>query len=329
LTEDGQQFLPRAEQLVKARIVKTFLTMARQQPARSEAVSINEIALTAARVAGYGDGSRMRIDSELAEGLPMVAADPDQITQVILNLLLNAEQAIRGSGRGDRIVLRTRIARSGAAVVLEVEDNGPGIPEDVRGRIFEPFFTTKDIGEGTGIGLALSHRIIRSHSGEIQLDAGFRGGTRFRITLPAGTGESAAATAGPAEAARAPARILIVDDEADLAQMNGEILSMRGYEVDVTNSATAAISRMRERSYDLVVSDLNMPGVDGRGLFEAITAEFPELRSRTAFLTGDTMGQSSQSFLKEAGRPFLEKPVSPRELGDFVDALLAAAERPG
>ena len=112
-----------------------------------------------------------------------------------------------------------------------------------------------------------------------------------------------------------------------MAAVNGEILSLRGYKVDVTNSAIEAIARMRKRRYDLVVSDLNMPVIDGRGLFEAITAEFPDLRSRTAFLTGDTMGSSSQQFLKESGRPFLEKPVSARELGDFVGGLLAAAER--
>ena len=169
-----------------ARIVKTFLTMARQQPAKIEPVSINEIARTAAGVARYGDrGSRTRIDCELADRLPEVAADPDQITQVILNLLLNAEQAIRGSGKGDHIVVRTRPATGSETVVLEVEDNGPGIPEEVRGRIFEPFFTTKDVGEGTGIGLALVHRIVRSHNGAIRLDAGFRDGTRFQITLPA------------------------------------------------------------------------------------------------------------------------------------------------
>ena len=121
------------------------------------------------------------------------------------------------------------------------------------------------------------------------------------------------------------ARILIVDDEADVAEMNGEILALRGYQVDVSHSVAEAMARLRERRYDLVVSDLNMPGVDGRGLFEAIAAEFPELRSRTAFLTGDTMGTNSQGFLKEAGRPFLEKPASPRELWDFVGGLLAAA----
>ena len=234
----------------------------------------------------------------------------------------------RDSGRGDHIVLRTRLAPAGEAVVLEVEDNGPGIPEELRGRIFEPFFTTKSAGKGTGIGLALCHRIVRSHGGEIWLDTSFRRGSRFRIILPAAAGGRPAADTGrPAEEEGGLARILIVDDEPDVAQMNGEILARRGYEVDVTSSPREAIEMLRNRRYDLVVSDLNMPEIDGRGLFETIAAEFPELVPRTGFITGDTMGRSSQVFLEEADRPFLEKPVSPRELCEFVSDLLAAAEQ--
>ena len=310
-----------------ARIVKTFLTMARQQPAKTEVVAINEIARAAAGVARYGEvGNRTQVDCDLAPRLPPIIADPDQITQVVLNLVINAEQAIRASGRGDHIVIRSRLAPAGDAVVLEVEDNGPGIPEEVRGRIFEPFFTTKGVGEGTGIGLALSHRIIHSHKGEIRLDPGFRGGTRFRVTLPATPGaQGAAAAAAASQVGSGPARILIVDDEAEVAQLNGEILARRGYEVDVTSSVREALEMLRGARYDLVVSDLNMPDLDGRGLYEAIVAQFPELVARTAFVTGDTMGRSSQTFLEEARRPFLEKPVSPRELCDFVAGLLAAS----
>ena len=311
-----------------ARIVRTFLTMARQQPAKTETIPINEIIRTAVGVARYGDGSNnMDIACDLADGLPPIAGDPDQITQVILNLVINAEQAMRNSGKGSQVVLRTRLAAARNAVVVDVEDNGPGIPEEVRGRIFEPFFTTKDVGEGTGIGLALSHRIVHTHKGEIHLDTGFRGGTRFRITLPAAPGETDFTKAAvPAETARGQARILIVDDDADVAQISGEILSLRGYQVDVTNSVTEAITKLGEARYDLVVSDLNMPGADGRALFDTIASEYPELTLRTAFLTGDTMGYTSQTFLKESARPFLEKPVSPRELCDFVGRLLAATQ---
>jgi len=314
-----------------ARIVRTFLTMARQQPSKTEIIAINDIIRTAVGVARYGDsGNNIEIVSDLADGLPPITGDPDQITQVILNLVINAEQAMRSSGKGNRVVLRTRLAPMRNAVILEIEDNGPGIPEEVRGRIFEPFFTTKDVGQGTGIGLALSHRIVHTHKGEIHLDPGFGGGTRFSISLPAASGENGAAKASaPTETARGQARILIVDDDADVAQISGEILSLHGYQVDVTNGVAEAVTKLGEARYDLVVSDLNMPGEDGRALFETIASDFPEMASRTAFLTGDTMGYNSQAFLKESARPFLEKPVSPRELCDFVGRLLAAAEEQG
>ena len=310
-----------------SRIVRTFLTMARQQPSRTERTEINDIIRTAVDVARYGETHDISIDTDLARGLPPISADPDQITQVILNLILNAEQAIQSSGVGNRILVSSRLGRGGDSVEFVVEDNGPGIPAAIQGRIFEPFFTTKDLGEGTGIGLALSHRIVLSHHGGIRLDASHRGGTRFVISLPVAALEAAAAEdAAPEAAASSAARVLIVDDETDVAELNGEVLSRGGYQVDVASSVTEAIRLLRRAEYDLVLSDLNMPEHDGRTLFEAIGREFPHLTERTGFVTGDTMGRTSQIFLSEAGRPYLEKPVAPRELLAFAGSILEAAE---
>jgi len=308
-----------------AKIVKTFLTMARQQPARFEAVDMNDVVKTAADVARYGDlGESVAIDCELAPSLPSCRADADQITQVILNLILNAEHAIQSKGAGDRITIRTGSDPDRGVIRVEVEDNGPGIPMSQRSRIFEPFFTTKDVGEGTGIGLTLSHRIIRSHDGQITLDKAFSPGTRFLIEIPLGTEPRS----GPVEEERLvpnaekSARVLIVDDEIDVADMNAEVLMRAGYAVEVANTASEGISLMRENAYDLVISDLNMPEMDGRGLYDAIRSEFPALSNRVGFVTGDTMGKASQKFLKEANQPYLEKPASPKELRAFVDGIL-------
>ena len=311
-----------------AKIVKTFLTMARQQPARFEAVDMNDVVKTAADVARYGDlGKSVAIDCDLAPSLPSCRADADQITQVILNLILNAEHAIQSRGAGDRITICTGSDPDRGVVRVEVEDNGPGIPMSQRSRIFEPFFTTKDVGEGTGIGLTLSHRIIRSHDGQITLDKAFSPGTRFVIEIPFGNeGRS-----GPVEEERlAPkaeksARVLIVDDEVDVADMSAEVLMRAGYVVEVANTAPEGISLMRENEYDLVISDLNMPEMDGRGLYDAIKAEFPALSNRVGFVTGDTMGKASQKFLKEVNQRYLEKPASPKELRAFVDGILGEA----
>ena len=312
-----------------AKIVKTFLTMARQQPARMQRVDINEIIQTAVDVARYGEkGSGFDLDTRLASDLPRICADPDQITQVFINLILNAEQAMRDSGAGSNITVSTQVAKAGQGIEITVEDDGPGIPETIRGRVFEPFFTTKDVGEGTGIGLALCHRIVQSHNGRISLSTGANGGSLFRIFLPQEVEAPPQPEPDQETATRASkTRILILDDEDDVAELNAEILTRSGYVVDVCNNAAKAAESMARHEYGLVLSDLNMPETDGRGFFEMIKEDFPHLIERTGFVTGDTMGRASQTFLGEVKRPFVEKPVSPKELRTFVADIIAKAEQ--
>lgn len=312
-----------------SRIVKTFLTMARQQPSISENININEIVCTAVDVARFGDLNHMvKVDNVLAPNLPSCSADGDQITQVILNLILNAEHAIRDSGIGDKVLVKTQNDLAKGTILIEIEDNGPGIPKALQSRIFEPFFTTKDVGDGTGIGLALSHRIIRSHNGQISLDKDFTAGTRFRIELPSNQNSEPLIKEVETVIHSSPkvARVLIIDDEIDVAELNAEILSRGGYDVDVANNAETGIAMMRHSDFDLVISDLNMPKTDGRGFYEMVLAEFPDMTGRVGFVTGDTMGQASQNFLKEANRPYLEKPASPKELRAFVAEILEQTE---
>ena len=311
-----------------ARIVKTFLTMARQEPAKMQRVNINEIVQTAVDVARYGDSSAgVEMACDLGVDLPLVCADHDQITQVFINLILNGEQAIRDSGEGQNITVQTRGLADGTGIEILIEDDGPGIPEHIHGRIFEPFFTTKDVGEGTGIGLALCHRIVQTHNGRITLEPAPIRGSVFKVVLPVDTA-MAEPPDTPVKAENIPAktRILIVDDEEDVADLNAEILTRAGYQVEVFNHADAALESLQHTAYDLILSDLNMPETDGRGFFEAIKQDFPDMIRRTGFVTGDTMGRSSQSFLQEAKRPCVEKPVSPKELRTFVTEILAEVE---
>lgn len=308
-----------------SQIVRTFLAMARQEPARMEETDVNEVVGTAVDVARYGNSAHsVRIETDLDEGLPPICADRDQITQVVLNLILNAEQAIEASGTGDTVRVRTGAVGGADAVVVSVEDNGPGIAPDIQARVFEPFFTTKGVGNGTGVGLALCHRVVTAHAGRIEHGAVAPHGARFTVTLPrnrAAAGLPAAPV--PSVAAPTATRVLVIDDERDVADLAVEMLDRAGFEAEAAYRAAEAFDRLRARSFDVVVSDLNMPGVDGRGVFEMIGAEFPALVSRTGFITGDTMGRASQAFLRESRRPYLEKPVSPRELREFVARLAA------
>ncbi len=311
-----------------AKIVKTFLAMARQQPSKIEPVDVASVIETAADVVAYGSTSGdISISLKVPDDLPPIAADADQITQVIINLIINAEQALNASGRGDHIELSAISRPEISMVEVTVQDNGPGIPAAIRARIFEPFFTTKEVGEGTGIGLAFCHRIILSHGGQIRLDQSSAASTCFRITLPVASDQRSEVDA-PTNPVTAPAnlRALIVDDEVEVGQLNAEILRKEGFEVDFVASGEEAINRLHSTRYDVFLSDLNMPGVDGRQIYDALVARFPEMLKRTAYITGDTMGQTSLGLLKEAGLPYLEKPVSPTELRDLVRQLLADQE---
>lgn len=302
-----------------AKIVKAFLTMAREEPIRLEQTDLNEVIETAVEVARYGDtlGS-VAVEMQLDPNLVKVSGDGDQITQVVINLILNAAQAMRlGDGR-----VTITSANTPKGPRIGVEDTGPGVPKEIAARVFEPFFTTKGVGQGTGIGLAMCHRIVGAHGGTIKLEAAEGGGARFVVTLPpAPCGEPEETTASEALQPKA-ARVLVIDDEADVAELNAEILARAGFAPIVVTKAIEVMDSLLSHQFDAVLSDLNMPDIDGRGVYAAIAEHQPELIARTGFLTGDTMGQQSQTFLGEVKRPYLEKPVSPLELRAFVGRLV-------
>ena len=307
-----------------AKIVKTFLAMARQQPTKMENTDINSVISTAVDVTGYGNrDDGIEITCDLADSLPLIVADADQITQVIINLIMNAEQAIAGGGKGSRVTVSTSVTSSREFVQIDVTDNGPGIPKAIMARIFEPFFTTKDVGDGTGIGLAFCHRIVLSHGGHIWVDSDYRGGSRFCICLPIVSKPSEDGTASDETGRQASGvRALIVDDEVDVAELIAEILKKEGFSVELAHSGAHALDKLAEGDFDLLLSDLNMPELDGRGLYETIRDKHPQILERTAFITGDTMGVASMSLLQESKRPYLEKPVSPAELRELVYGIL-------
>lgn len=183
------QILQRVDRLANAadrsaKIVRTFLAMARQKPTELTAVRLNVVVETALDVVRLTlEEKGIALTAELGSDAPMIFADENQITQVIINLLINAEQALRGR-EAPVLAVQTRSDKGAGVAVVSITDNGPGVPDDLKKRVFEPFFTTKDVGEGTGVGLALSHRIIASHHGSIDVHDGPDGGAAFTIVLP-------------------------------------------------------------------------------------------------------------------------------------------------
>ena len=168
-----------------ARIVKTFLSLARRRPPERREVDLNETVLAAIELVTYAlRTDEIDLTLDLADGSPHLWADADQLNQVVTNLVVNAQQALQASPAPRRISVTTRFDQDAGTIRLMVADNGPGVPADIRSRIFDPFFTTKPAGLGTGVGLSLVHNIVYGHGGTIVLDETPGGGATFAAELP-------------------------------------------------------------------------------------------------------------------------------------------------
>lgn len=306
-----------------AKIVKTFLAMARQRPARIETCSLNEVVAMALDVAGYGLRSLgTSIVLELDEDLPHIAGDADQLAQVFTNLIVNAEHALTDRKQDGELVLRSYHDARTDHCVVEVRDNGAGIPGDIQTRIFEPFYTTKEVGTGTGIGLAFSHRIIDTHGGHLTVSSKAGKGTSFYVRLRATSDVSDPGEALPGSSAHTRRhKILVVDDEEGVAELIRDLLEDQGHQVTVASNAQHAITALEGQFFNAILSDFKMPGLDGEGFFQFLEENMPRYRTRIGFVTGDTMGTRVARFLKRTQRPYVEKPIAADELNELVDTL--------
>ena len=301
-----------------ARIVKTFLAMARQEPTKARDINLRDTVDAALEFTGYAlRGSNIKVQVRMARELPPIHADAAQLQQVLVNLIVNAQHALDERDRDDKRELKisTSFRERDQEVVLKIKDNGPGMPEHVRRRIFEPLFTTKDVSTGTGIGLALCHRIIKSHGGKMKVESKEGEGTSFVIRFPVSTTASTAEeTTDQLTETKTSGRALVIDDEPDVGELIGEILKREGYSVDLAHSGTHALERLQGGGYDIILSDLRMPGFNGHDLFQELTDNSRDLVGKLAFITGDTMSGRAREFLASTGRPYLEKPISPKDV---------------
>ena len=305
-----------------ARIVKTFLAIARQQPPERKPVALNEVLEAAVDLVGYGlRTADIATVLDLAPDLPELSADADQLTQVFTNLIVNAQQALLGAAPPRRLEIATRLEPAARVARITFTDNGPGVPEALRSRIFEPFYTSKPVGVGTGVGLSFSYGVVAAHGGHIALESPRSGGARFVVTLPLAPAAPEPAPPPPRPEIE-PRTILVVDDEPDIAEMLGELLASAGHRIDVAASGNEALRRLARRPYDAILSDLKMPDLDGPGLYRRLRETHPHLLERVAFISGDTLGMGASEFLAQTGRPLLEKPFVPAEVFQVVERIL-------
>jgi len=193
----------------------------------------------------------------------------------------------------------------------------------LRSRVFEPFFTTKPVGSGTGIGLSICHAFVSAHGGSIEIAETPGGGATFKIRLPVVAAEIEGQTAhNEAVPEIARRRALVIDDEHELAELLAEMLSREGFAVEVAFDGKQALAELSRRSYDLVLSDVRMPGLDGPALLRRLQSDWPALANRLIFITGDTVGLGSGSALDQLGRPIIEKPISLEEIRRVVRVTL-------
>lgn len=258
----------------------------------------------------------------LGDAEALVFGDTDQLKQVLLNLVVNAEHALRRAATRRLLVT---LEEHGALRRVVVEDSGPGVPEELRGRIFEPFFTTKPEGEGSGLGLSVSYGIVKEHGGELWHEQPAGGGARFVIELPAcreAALGAASLPATPAAALRtgAPQRVLLVEDEEALRSIGQRVLRRVGHAVDVAADGHAALALLEAGSYDVVLCDVRMPNLTGPELFAELERRGALRRMRFVATTGDIADPDTQAFPERSGVPVLLKPF---QLTGLLEAVAA------
>jgi len=306
-----------------SRIVRSFLAIARERPPEHRAVALAEVIRSALDITAYGlRSSGIEVELDLPPDLPPARGDADQLSQVFMNLVVNAQQALQEVDGPRRLAIAGR-RRDGGRVQVTVRDTGPGVPAAIRSRVFDPFFTSKPVGSGTGIGLSVCLGIVAAHGGTLELHDEGPGAT-FVLTLPEAVREAGVAAPPPTAPAASPddRAILIVDDEADIAAMLAEILRPLAGRIDVASSGAGALAYLGERAYDVIVSDVRMPELDGPGLFRRLQEAGGGLERRMLFVTGDTLHQGLQRFLRGSGVPVLEKPFQPAEVRRRVAQML-------
>jgi two-component system cell cycle sensor histidine kinase/response regulator CckA len=334
-----------------AALVRQLLAFARQQRLQSRILDLNEAVSGIAPLLGRLLGARIELDLALEIPGRRVRMDPAQLDQVILNLAVNAREAMPEGGRlriatRHAVVLRPEgegptALPPGRYAVLEVSDTGCGIPPDSLPRLFEPFYTTRPDKGGTGLGLATVQGIVIQSGGHIAVESQPGRGSTFRIHLPRQEGPAVAVPPGPAAkppaaaspaaevplarppSAAGPARVLLVEDEAPLRRLATLVLQRAGHEVLAADCAEAALDLLEDAPPPAaLVSDVAMPGMDGLELARALRARWPDLP--ILLLSGYAESALGRDFDAE-GLRFLAKPYTPEELLAALDAALEAA----
>ncbi len=303
----------RREAARAGQIVRNLLSFVRRSAPNRTPADLNDIVRAVVELRGYHLQQRnIRLVTELSDSAPQVLVNREEIQQIILNLVLNAEQAMTGAGQGSTITIRCDTQADTATV--DVADDGPGVSAEMRGRIFEPFFTTKDVGQGTGLGLSISHGIAAAHNGSLTI-CGSPHGACFRLSLPLQphVEKAAPAAAGPSR------RVLVVDDEAPIRRLLVRLLERRGFDVEEAETGERALELAGGNPLALVLCDVHLPGVAGKEIYRTLVERHPELARAFVFITGDSSSIELDATLHDV--PVLSKPFTGADLQTVLAAV--------
>jgi two-component system NtrC family sensor kinase len=331
-----------------SQIVRNILTYARKHRGPKPLVDINDlIERTLALRVHELNVSNVEVVKDLDPGIPLTAADPYQLQQVFLNLIINAEQAMLEHHGHGRLVIQTRAcfvtgcrwggngdehsAEPIEGIEIVVSDDGPGIPAAFEDRIFEPFFTTKPAGQGTGLGLPISRNIVEEHSGQMYARSQPSGGATFIIALPV-VQETSHEIHGlidqPVSPITSLKRVLIIDDEPTVVKLLEKLVQAEGHQADTAANGAEAFTKLERQSYDLIFCDTRMPRLNGRNLYQEVKRLSESLAEKMVFVTGDVTSEEARAFLEQTGCRFIEKPFTSEEVLGLMRAALTAEERP-
>jgi two-component system NtrC family sensor kinase len=301
-----------------AALVRHLLKISHRDTGEKAVVDVNAILREAAEVRQHDfvrAGMTLKLD--LAAQPIRVLGSELELHQVFLNIINNALDALKDGGPSPCVTVRTSASDGKAIIVLS--DNGPGMKSPKQ--VFDHFYTTKPVGQGTGLGLSICYAVVHQHGGQITAENPPAGGAQFTIELPLAPARDAAkpkpsdpVAASPSAPDSLDASILVVDDEPTLVDLQREILEALGAVVVGAASGSEAIEQLRRRPFDLIVTDMRMPGgVSGQDLFRWVESNLPESKRRFVFLTGDNAGDGSRSFVDSVGARCVMKPFSMEE----------------
>jgi hypothetical protein len=311
-----------------AGLTRQLLTFSRKQPRQSKPLALNVSVVGVEKLLRLIIGEDIAMSATIAPDLGLIEADPGEIEQVVMNLLVNARDAMPDGGRLRLETANVTIdppravelgVRPGAYVMLSVADTGCGMPPEVRARIFEPFFTTKDVDRGTGLGLSIVFGIVKEGGGAIAVETAPGCGTTFRIYWPRTDQPAAPAQEAPSLPVRGSGTVLVAEDDEQLRHILRRYLTSWGYRVLLAGNGVEALeaSHAHAGAIDLLLTDLVMPGgIDGRSLSEQLLRQRPGLR--VVFMSGYTEHPAMRSAQLGPGDLFVPKPFSARVLSETI-----------